>query len=236
MGKQWKQDGKMAKAAQKGAQFTKLAKEITVAAKLGGGDPDMNSRLRLAIDAARSASCPKDTIERAIKRGSGEGGEADIEEITYEGYAPHGVGVIVECQTDNRNRTASDIRFTFKKHNGNLGEMGSVAWMFERICLVEAKKNPPPSDPEEEAIEAGASEVEAGDENSFVFFGGMEDLDGIRTGLTERGWEVSKAELSYKATNPTKVDQAQAEEVIAFLEALDENEDTHRIHATLETD
>src|SRR3954469_20074530 len=140
MGKGWKKAGKLEAAQKKGLVFTKLAREIAVAAKMGGGDPNANSRLKLAIEVAKEASCPKDTIERAIKKGTGQLDDgAQIEEITYEGYGPHGVGILVECQTDNRNRTVSEIRNVFKTNGGNLGETGAVAWMFERVAMIEAK-------------------------------------------------------------------------------------------------
>src|SRR5262249_17904298 len=141
MGKGWKKAGKLESAQKKGAIFTKLAREIAVAAKLGGGDPEGNSRLKIAITDARAASCPKDTIERPIKKGTGQLDDgAQIEEIQYEGYGPHGVGIIVECQTDNRTRTVSEIRNTFKSNGGNMGESGAVSWMFERVALVQGKK------------------------------------------------------------------------------------------------
>ena len=133
MGKSWKNGLKTENSQKKGLVFTKLAREISVATKAGGADPTMNARLRMAIDAAKKQSCPNDTIERAIKKGSGQLDDgAQIEEVIYEGYGPHGVGVIVECQTDNRHRTAPEVRNTFKKHDGSMGESGSVAWMFDK--------------------------------------------------------------------------------------------------------
>ncbi|MCB0386921.1 MAG: YebC/PmpR family DNA-binding transcriptional regulator [Bdellovibrionales bacterium] len=234
MGKSWKNAGKVAMAQKKGAMFTKFAREIAVSAKLGGPDPASNSRLALAIAQAKAASCPKDTIDRAIKKGAGIGGEdVTYEETTYEGFGPHQVGVLVECQTDNKNRTVTEIRNIFKKHGGQMGESGSVAWMFDRVSLVEGKKADV-DDPEEEAIEAGANEVEGpGDENTYSFFGLPEDLDSIRSMLTERGWEITVAELSYKAKNLTELNPEQTVEVHAFLEALDDNDDSHRVHASL---
>ena len=176
MGKGWKQAGIAANSAKKGAIFTKLAREIQVAAKLGGPDPNANSRLRMAIDAAREESCPKDTIERAIKKGAGllDDG-AQIEELSYEGYGPHKVGIIVECQTDNRNRTASEIRNIFNKNGGALGAEGSVMWMFDRVAMLEASKTGV-NDPEEDAIEAGAGEVERLEGDKCLFYGAPEDL------------------------------------------------------------
>ncbi len=233
MGKSWKTAGKVEKAQQKGQIFTKLAREIAVSAKAGGPDPAANSRLRLAIEAAKKVSCPNDTIERAIKKGAGllDDGKV-IEEITYEGYGPHGVGVIVECQTDNKHRTAPDMRHAFKSHDGNMGEVGSVAWMFDRVGLLEGSKSGN-FDPEEEAIEAGANEVSKNDDGSFSFFTNPDDLDAVRDALTGRGWKVSTCELSYKAKNITELTETQQKEVEEFLNYLDDMDDTHRVHATI---
>lgn len=232
MGKSWKNPHKVANAQKKGKIFTKLAREIQVAAKEGGADPLMNARLRMAIDAAKSESCPNDTIDRAIKKGAGLLSETEIiEELTYEGYGPHGVGVIVECQTNNKNRTASEVRILFKSHEGALGESGSVAWMFERVGLIEAKKEGS-FDPEEEAIEAGANEVEKEDDH-YAFLGNPENLDAIRKVLVQRKWTVGKVELSYKAKNMTELNETQLTDVREFLEELDEFDDTHRVHATI---
>ena len=238
MGKSWKNPLKAANAAKKGAAISKLAKEITVAAKLGGGDPDMNSRLRLAINTAKAESVPKDTIERAIKKGTGELDDGKvIEEVMYEGYGPHQVGVLVECQTDNRARTAPDIRFIFKKYNGQMGEQGSVVWMFERIGLVEGIAPEKEFDPEEEAIEAGANDVEKADSEEgklFSFYSDPEDLDSVQKALTERGWEIKTCELSYQAKNKTDgLSEDQIKEVYEFLDALDDNEDAARIHSSI---
>jgi YebC/PmpR family DNA-binding regulatory protein len=233
MGKQWKKDGKAASAAKKGAVFTKLAREVQVAAKLGGPDPEGNSRLKMAIAAAQEASCPKDTIERAIKRGSGQLDEGTvIEELVYEGYGPHGVGVLVECQSDNKTRTVADIRMLFKKNGGNLGESGAVQWMFERVALVEGKKDGV-EDLEAEAIEVGANEVEKDDEGLVSFYASPEDLDAVRSQLVERGWDISVAELSYKPKESTSLSDEQKTEVMELLNALEDNDDTHRVHATL---
>lgn len=233
MGKGWKAAGKLEAAQKKGAVFTKVAREIAVAAKLGGGDPAANSRLKLAIDAAREVSCPKDTIERAIKKGTGQLDDgAQIEEMVYEGYGPHGVGIIVECQSDNRNRTVSEIRSLFKTNGGNLGDSGAVAWMFERVCLIQGKKAEV-GDPEEEAIEAGANEVEKEDDGSYSFYGAPTDLDAIRTALHERGWEITVAELSYKSKEKAKLNDEQKKEVFELLELLEDNDDSHRVHATI---
>ena len=233
MGKSWKNPLMAANAAKKGAKFTKYAREIQVAANLGGPDPAANSRLRMAVDAAKEASVPKDTIERAIRKGAGlDADAAQIEEITYEGYGPHQVALIVECQTDNRNRTSSEIRNIFTKNDGRLGEIGSVMWMFDRVSLIEGT-NPNVKDPEEDAIEAGANEVEKhGD--AYRFYGNPEDLKEVETALTSRGWKITTAELSYKPKNPADLTEEQKKDVYEFVQALDDNDDTSRIHATIE--
>jgi YebC/PmpR family DNA-binding regulatory protein len=234
MGKSWKNPAKAANAAKKGAIYTKLAREIQVAAKMGGADPAYNARLRMAVEAAKKQSCPNDTIDRAIKKGAGLLEGALIEEVVYEGYGPHGVGVIVEAQTDNRNRTVPAIRSLYKKSGGNMGETGAVAWMFARVSLIEGTKAGS-FDPDEEAIEAGANEVEKGDDG-FQFFGAPDSLDEIRTALQGRGWTVTKAELSYKAKNITELTEAQKNEVVEFLNDLDDDDDVHRVHATIRLD
>lgn len=233
MGKSWKNAGKVEKSQQKGQIFTKLAREIAVAAKAGGPDPNANSRLRLAIDAAKKASCPNDTIDRAIKKGAGllDDGKI-IEEMTYEGYGPHGIGVIVECQSDNKVRTVSEVRHAFKSHEGNLGESGSVAWMFDRVGYIEGTKAGS-FDPDEEAIEAGANEVTAGDEGVYEFYTNADDLDTVRDALTQRGWKVETCELSYKAKNITELSADQRKEVEEFLGFLEDMDDTHKVHATV---
>lgn len=234
MGKGWKNPLKAANAAKQGAVISKLAREIQVATKLGGPDPDTNARLRAAIEAAKEESVPKDTIERAIKKGAGIGDDvSNIEETTYEGYGPHQVALIVECQTDNRNRTSSEIRNVFNKKGGRLGEIGSVAWMFDRVSLVEGS-NDAVKDAEEDAIEVGANEVEKRNETTYRFFGAPEDLKSIEQALTSRGWKVTSAELSYKPKNFVELDENQKKEVYEFIEALDDNDDTSRIHATVQ--
>lgn len=233
MGKSWKAAGKTENAQKKGALFTKLAREIAVASKSGGPDPDMNARLRMAIDAAKKVSCPNDTIERAIKKGAGllDDGKI-IEELTYEGYGPHGVGVIVECQTDNKNRTAPEMRAVFKRHEGNLGESGSVAWMFARVGAIEANKTGT-FDIDEEAIEAGADDVQKHDDGTYEFFTSLDNLDTVRSALVGRGWSISAAAPSYKANNITELTADQLKEVEEFLVAVDDLDDTHKVYATI---
>lgn len=233
MGKGWKAAGKSESAQKKGAMFTKLAREVAVASKIGGPDPAMNARLRMAVDAAKKASCPNDTIERAIKKGAGllDDGKV-IEELTYEGYGPHGVGVIVECQTDNKHRTAPEMRAVFKKHEGNLGETGSVSWMFTYVGAIEATKTGK-FDPDEEAIEAGADDVHKNDDGSFEFTTTFENMDQLRQALIGRGWTVTGAAGAYKAKNITELSSEQQKAVEEFLNAVDDLDDTHKVYATL---
>ena len=232
MGKGWKNPIKVANAQKKGAVFTKLAREIQVAAKLGGPDPAANHRLRAAVDAARKQQCPTDTIERAIKKGAGLLDDGtQIEESMYEGYGPHGVGVLVECQTDNKNRTVPEIRTIFKTNDGTMGESGSVAWMFERVGLVEAARAGQ-FDPEEEAIEAGANEVEKTEEG-YDFYTSIDAIEDVRNALKGRGWEVHKSEISYKPKNKTELSEAQLKEVHDFLNELDDHDDVSKVHATI---
>jgi YebC/PmpR family DNA-binding regulatory protein len=235
MGKSWKNPIKAENAAKKGAVFTKFAKEIQVAAKLGGADPEYNSRLRLAVDMAKKNSVPNDTIDRAIKKGAGLIEGFPIEELTYEGYGPHGVGIIVETQTDNKTRTVAEIRNLFKKSGGQMGETGSVSWMFERVGLIEAHKKGP-FDPEEEAIECNANSVESLEDEHFEFVTHPDSLDESRKTLLSRGWTVTKGELGYKTKNKAALSKEQEQEVIEFLNTLDDHDDTHRIYSTWEFD
>ena len=232
MGKSWKNGLKTENSQKKGLIFTKLAREISVATKAGGSDPAMNARLRMAIDAAKKQSCPNDTIDRAVKKGAGQLDDgAQIEEVMYEGYGPHGVGVLVECQTDNRHRTAPEVRSTFKKHEGSMGESGAVAWMFERVGFIEAQKTGT-FDPEEEAIEAGANEVEKSDEG-YSFYTALENLDAVKATLQKRGWTVQSFEPAYKAKNVTALTDEQRKDIEEFLLALDDLDDSHRVYATV---
>ena len=231
MGAQWKQKGREQGAAAKGRLFTKLAKEIMVAAK-AGPDPTMNPRLRLAIDQAKKASMTRDTLERAIKKGAGLLDEqVTYELVTYEGFAPHNVAVIVECLTDNKNRTAPNMRVLFRK--GQLGTSGSVAWDFTRSGLIEALPPKPDIDPEEAAIEAGAQEVEPGEDGATRFLTTPTDLDAVSKALGEAGWQVQTQKLGYVPKNPVKLSDEARAEVEAFLVALDEDDDVQDIYVAL---
>jgi YebC/PmpR family DNA-binding regulatory protein len=232
MGAQWKQKGRTESAAAKGRLFTKLAKEIMVAAR-AGADPDTNSRLRLAIEQAKRASMTKDTLERAIKKGAGLlDDQAQFETVVFEGFAPHQVPVIVECLTDNKNRTAPNIRLLFKK--GQLGAGGSVSWDFARRGSVEASPPAAGEDPEEAAIEAGAQEVEAAEEGQQRFITEPTDVDAVSKALTARGWNVTAASLVWIPKNPVVLEGDARAEVEAFLAALDEDDDVQTIYAGLQ--
>jgi YebC/PmpR family DNA-binding regulatory protein len=231
MGAQWKQKHREASANSRGRIFTKLAKEIMVAAR-NGADPSMNPRLRMAVDAAKKASMTKDTLERAIKKGAGLLDEVvQYEMVSYEGFAPNQVPVIVECLTDNRNRTSANVRVLFRK--GQLGASGSVSWDFNRLGQVEA--TPPASglDAEEAAIECGAQDLEAAEDGATRFFTEAGDLDLVSKALTDRKWQVTSANLIWKAKNPVLLDDAQRAEVEAFLEAMDEDDDVQNIYVGL---
>jgi YebC/PmpR family DNA-binding regulatory protein len=232
MGAQWKQKGREQGADAKGRLFTKLAKEIMVASRSGGPDPAMNARLRLAIEQAKRASMTKETLERAIKKGAGLlDGQAQHETVFYEGFAPHQVPVIVECLTDNKNRTAPNMRLLFKK--GQLGASGSVSWDFNRRGAIEASPPSAGEDAEEAAIEAGAQEVEAAEEGVFRFITEAADLDLVGRALTARGWSVSAASLVWIAKNPVALDGEARGEVETFLAALDEDDDVQHLYVGL---
>lgn len=234
MGRGWVHGVRVAAAAKKGKIFTKIAKEITVSVKMGGPNPEANARLRSALKDAQKNSVPRDTIDRAIKRGTGEGNEADFEEVTYEGYGPHGIAVLVESLTDNRNRTVQDLRAAFVRGGGNLGESGSVQWMFEKVASVTAKPPKAGVDPEEAAIMAGANEVTALDETGeFLFFGATSDLEMMQKSLADQGWEIEKAEISFKAKTPMELNSSQEKDLQDFLELVNDNDDVKKIHLNL---
>ncbi len=238
MGAQWKHAGRQANASKRGAVFGKLVKEIMVAAKIGDPNPTNNSRLWAALESARKQSVPRDTIERAIKKGAGLLEPITYETITYEGFAPHRVPVIVECLTDNKNRTASDVRVLFRK--GQLGAQGAVAWMFDRLGVVEGTIPKPGLDIEGTAIECGAQNVEALEAEEIPagstgarFFCETTDLDAVTKALVAQGWLITLTEMSYIAKNKVAVSDEEKKEVIEFLGDIDDNDDVHRIYTAL---
>ena len=224
------QDAKRAKV------FTKLIRELTVAARSGLPDPDANPRLRSAIIAARAANMPKDTMERAIKRGSGGDDTANYEEIRYEGYGPGGVAVIVEALTDNRNRTASEIRAAFSKHGGNLGETGSVSFMFERVGRIEFKSAIASADEMfDAASEAGATDAES-DEAGHHVSCAPDDLSAVRDSLEKRFGTPESARLDWKPVTTVPVDEQAASTLFKLLDVLDDNDDVQRVSTNFDVD
>ena len=239
MGAQWKQAGREANAQKKGQMVAKLTREIMVAAKLGGPDPDYNPRLAAAVEKARKASVYKDTIERAIKKGSGQTEEKiTFETIIYEGFAPHKVPIVVECLTDNRNRTAPEIRRIFQA--GTLGQPGCVAFFFNHLGVVEATHADSNRDVEADAIEAGAQEIEPLEPDEFPagqngarFLTEMKDLDAVFKALKATGWKIISAEMRYLAKSCPELDAAARKQVEEFLNALDDHDDVHRVYAAM---
>ncbi|MCX7194192.1 MAG: YebC/PmpR family DNA-binding transcriptional regulator [Proteobacteria bacterium] len=231
MGAQWKARHKEVAANAKGRIFGKLSKEIMVAAR-AGADPDMNPRLRLVVEQAKKVSMPKETLERAIKKGAGLLDEGmSLERLTYEGFAPHRVPVIVECLTDNANRTYPNIRVLFRK--GQLGASGSVAWDFDHLGMIEATPTTKDADAELAAIEAGAQDFEPADEGATLFLTDLTDLDAVCRALPEHGFTVQSAQLGYRAKNPVTLTDAEREEVEAFLEAIDADDDVQNVYVGL---
>ena len=235
MGAQWKAKHKDAAANARGRLFGKLAKDIMMAAR-NGADPAANAKLRLVMEQARKVSMPKDTLDRAIKKGAGLTGEAvHFEHVIYEGFAPHLVPVMVECLTDNVNRAASDMRILFRK--GQLASSGSVSWDFEHVGMIEAEAAAPGADAEMAAIEAGAQDFEPADEEGVcVFLTDPTDLDLVSRALPAQGFTVLSAKLGYRPKNPINPASLSAEaleEVDAFLAAIDANEDVQNVFAGL---
>ncbi len=240
MGAQWKQAGREAAAHKKGQVVGKLVREIMIAAKLGGADPDLNARLHVAVDKAKKASVTRDTIDRAIKKGAGLLDEkVEYEAVVYEGFAPHKVPVIVECLTDNRNRTAPDIRHLFGK-GGQLGQPGSMGFFFDHVGVVEATHTDRSRDAEADAIEAGAENVEPLDEGEVPegsqgarFITGLKELAHVSKWLKQAGWNIAASEMRYLAKNPVSLGEKERAQVVEFLHSLDDHDDVHHVFAGL---
>ncbi len=210
--------------------FTKLIKEITVAARMGGGDPESNPRLRHAVASAKAQNMPKDNVERAIKKGTGDMDGVNYEEIVYEGYGPGGVAVLVECLTDNRNRTIADVRFIFNKAGGNVGTDGCVAWMFDKKGLiVVSKENADEDTLMEVALEAGAEDIR--DEGDvFEVLTAPEDYDTVKDAIDEAQIPCESAEISMIPQNTTAVEGKEAEQMVRFMDALDDCDDIQHFY------
>lgn len=216
--------------AKRGKIFTKLIKEITVAAKIGGGDPDSNPRLRTAVAAAKAQNMPKDNLERAIKKGTGELEGVEYEEITYEGYGPGGVAVLVECLTDNKNRTIADVRYIFSKAGGNIGTDGCVAWMFDKKGLISIDKSQTDEDTLMEiALDAGAEDVK--DEGDcFEVITEPADFDAVKEALDAGELKYDMAEVTMIPQTDTKLEGKEAEQMVRFMEALDDCDDIQKFY------
>ncbi len=221
--------------AARSKMFSKLAREITVAAKMGAPDPDMNPRLRLAIQNAKAQSMPKDNIQRAINKASG-GDSENYEEVRYEGYGPGGVAVIVEALTDNRNRTASNVRAAFTKSGGALGETGSVAFMFDRVGEIIYPADAATADAAmEAAIEAGAEDVES-DENGHVISCAFEDIGDVTTALEGALGEAESVKTIWRPQTSTPVDEERAQSILRLIAVLDDDDDVQNVYANFEVD
>ena len=220
--------------AARGKVFTKLNKEIMVAAKIGGGDADANPRLRLAITKARAANMPMQNIERAIKKGTGDLDGVNYEEITYEGYGPAGVAILVETLTDNRNRTVSDVRHSFTKYNGNLGETGCVSWMFEmKAYFVFSQEDTDSDNLVEIALEAGAEDIKE-EGPDYEVFGPPEAYDTMKSAFDEAGLVYQAAEVTLIPQNTVNLDDKQAETTLKLVEALEDSDDVQKVHANFD--
>jgi YebC/PmpR family DNA-binding regulatory protein len=222
------QDAKRAKV------FAKHIRELTVAAKTGMPDPDMNPRLRTAIAAAKAVNMPKDNMERAIRKGAGGGDDTNFDEVRYEGYGPGGVAIIVETLTDNRNRTAAEVRSAFTKYGGNLGETGSVGFMFDQLGFIEYPAETASADDMFEAgLEAGASDVESSDDGHEIFCA-VEDLGTVRDALEEKYGTPADARLDWKPQTTTELDEDKATTLLKLLDVLEDNDDVQRVASNFE--
>lgn len=220
--------------AKRGKIFTKLIKEITVAAKSGGGDPDTNPRLRLAVDNAKSVNMPQDNIERAIKKATGELEGVNYLEITYEGYGPSGIAFLVESVTDNKNRTVAEVRHLFSKYGGSIGESGSVAWMFERKGVITLPSQGKTEDDIFEIIlEAGADDLIT-EEDFFEVTTSMELFESVRKSLVDTGLEIENASLQWIAKNTTSVSGEVSEKIIKLIDMMEDSDDIQNVYTNAE--
>ena len=222
--------------ARRGQHFTKLARAITVAAREGGGDPDGNPGLALAIQKARDASMPKDNIERAVAKGTGAGVDADsIETVLYEGYGPGGVALLIEALTDNRNRTGADVRHLLSKHGGNLGEPGSVSYLFDKQGVIVVDASRYDEDDLMPAIDAGALDI-ALDDDVFEVITEPGDLGSVRAALTEAGIDIESADVTQRPKSRVPVDEADAARLLKLIDGLEELDDVGAVDANFDVD
>ena len=225
------QHRKKAVDAKRGKIFTQVNRLLTVAAKAGGGDPDSNPALRLAIDKANAANMPKDNIERAIKKATGDLDGVTYEELRYEGYAPGGVAVMVDCLTDNRNRTVAEVRHAFSKHGGNLGTDGSVSYLFTKIGVLNFAPGTSEDEVMEAALEAGADDVVTADDGSVEVVTTPEAYDDVKKAMRAAGLEPENSEITMRASLEVELDVESGEKVLRFLDALEDLDDTQDVYS-----
>ena len=220
--------------AVRGKIFTRISREIIVASRAGGGDPNMNPRLRVAIEKAREASMPADNIKKAIGRGTGEIEGADYEELVYEGYGPGGSAIILECYSENKNRTVAEVRHAFGKHGGNMAENGSVSWQFKRVGNIFLDRAALDEDEVTmAALDAGAEDVESDDEN-FTIITAMEDLHKVNDELIKAGFKTGDAELTYMPTNKAELSTDDVAKLLRLLDALEELDDVQETYVNVD--
>ncbi|MFN3975837.1 MAG: YebC/PmpR family DNA-binding transcriptional regulator [Aquificaceae bacterium] len=221
--------------AQRGKIFTKIIREITVAVREGGPNPETNPRLRTAIENAKKVNMPSETIERAIKKGTGELGGENYEEVLYEGYAPNGVALMILTYTDNRNRTTSEIRHVLSKHGGNLGSSGCVSFLFDRVGVIEVpREGVSEEELYEKAIEAGAEDVEVGEVN-YILYTKPEDLYSVKEALASMGLQIERAEIAYKPNSLVQVNDVEtAKKILKLMDALEDLEDVKEVIANFD--
>jgi YebC/PmpR family DNA-binding regulatory protein len=225
---------KAAEDAKRGKLFTRLAREITIAAREGGGDPEVNFNLRLAVDKAKSANMPKDNIERAIKRGTGELKGQDLEEVVYEGYAPNGVALLVQVLTDNKNRTVADVRRVLTRQGGTMAEAGAVAWQFDRKGYIAIAPNGADQDALfEVAVEAGADDVVFSDD-MIEIFAQLSDFQAVRQALEDAGIAVETAEVSMIPKTPLQLNEKETFQVMGVIEDLEDLDDVQQVYSNLD--
>ncbi len=222
---------KAATDQKRGKVFTKLIREITVAARLGGGDVADNPRLRAAVDKALSANMPKDTIERAVQRGAGGGEGGDVEELVYEGYGSGGVAILVEAMTDNRNRTVAEVRHAFSKYGGNLGTDGSVAYLFTKQGIISYAPGADEEEVMEAALEAGAEDIEAEEDGALSVTTSWENLSDVVAALSEAGLPPDHSEVTMVASTTTECDDELAQKVLRLIDALEELDDVQEVYS-----
>ncbi len=225
---------KAANDKKRGKIWTKLLREVTVAAKEGGGDVESNPRLRLVVDKANGANVPKDTIDRAIKRGAGAGEGDNYDEIRYEGYGPGGTAIIVDCMTDNRNRTASEVRHAFTKHGGNLGTDGSVAYMFNKQGIISYAPGMDEDAIMEAALEAGAEDVVTNDDGSIDVLTTPEAFSNVNQGMVAAGLEAINAEVTFSADTSAELDEETAEKLLKMVDILEDLDDVQEVYTNAE--